>query len=147
MAILSQTAEYGLRAVIHMAAHPERPIARVADLARELDIPSNYLSKTLSQLVRAGVLRSTRGRHGGFALARPADQLTLEDVVGRFENMGQRHCLLGNQVCTDRTPCVAHAAWRETAERMTTFFRSTTVADILDRDDATHPPVVPGSTR
>lgn len=140
MAILSLTAEYALRAVIHLAAHPERPLARVADLARELDLPVNYLSKTLSQLVRAGILESTRGKRGGFTLARPARQLTLEEVVGGFEDVGQRHCLLGNRVCSDRTACVAHAAWQETAEAMRTFFRTTTVADILDRHGSASPP-------
>ncbi|MEK6688644.1 MAG: Rrf2 family transcriptional regulator, partial [Gemmatimonadota bacterium] len=56
---LPQTAEYALRAVLHIASKPD--LVRVATLAEELDIPRNYLSKTLHQLARAGILQSTRG--------------------------------------------------------------------------------------
>jgi Rrf2 family protein len=142
MAVLSQTAEYALRAVLRLARLPPGHLARVPGLAADLGIPANYLSKTLSQLARAGVLASTRGKRGGFALARPPHRLTLEEVVAPFEEMGRRHCLLGEGACTDRDPCEAHAAWRAISDRMAEFFRNTTVADILRRDDAPPVPVV-----
>lgn len=132
MAILSHTAEYALRAVFLLGRLPRGQLARVGELARELDIPQNYLSKTLSQLARAGVLVSTRGKRGGFALAQPSARLTLEDIIAPFEDVGRRHCLLGTGVCSDRDPCVAHGAWRDIADQMREFFRKTTVADILD---------------
>ena len=133
MAILSQTAEYALRVVLHLAARPDRELARVGELARELDIPQNYLSKTMSQLARAGVLTSVRGKRGGFALTKAPARLTLDEVVVPFEDMGRRHCLLGRRVCSDRTACEAHASWRTISDAMADFFRNTTVADILER--------------
>ena len=132
MPVLTQTAEYALRTVLHLAARHDEGLARVSILAAELDIPQNYLSKTLSQLARAGVLSSTRGKRGGFRLARPAARIRLDQVVEPFEEMGRRHCLLGRSVCSDRTACLAHGAWKGVAEHLATFFRNTTVADILE---------------
>ena len=60
MAILSQTSEYALRAATLLARHAEPGPLDVAVLAKALGIPRNYLSKTLSQLVRAGVLEIGR---------------------------------------------------------------------------------------
>lgn len=130
--MLSQTAEYALRAVLTLAAQPEgRPLG-AGRLAAFLDIPKNYLSKTLHQLARAGVLESNRGKLGGFRLARPANQITLLEVVALFDDLtGRRICLLGRPVCSDQTPCAAHRRWKAVTERTATFFRETTVADLM----------------
>jgi Rrf2 family protein len=103
----------------------------VDHIARALGIPANYLSKTLHALVRGRVLASTRGPRGGFRLAVPPERLSLIRVVAPFEELdARRRCLLGRPECSDRNPCPAHHAWKHTAERVTEFFRATTVADI-----------------
>jgi len=129
--LLSQTGEYALRAVLHIAAHgDERPI-QVAEIARSLDVPQNYLSKTLHQLARAGVLASTRGKSGGFRLAVAPDRLALARILSPFGDIeDRRRCLLGRAVCSDRSACAAHGRWKEVAEQLSTFFRETTVADL-----------------
>ncbi len=131
-AMLSQTAEYALRAAVYLAEHPERAPSRVGDLARALKIPQNYLSKTLHQLARAGVLSSTRGKHGGFELARPPGELALIDIVAPFEHFSERsRCVLGRPVCSDQTACAAHERWKHVAEATTAFFQETTLRDLL----------------
>jgi Rrf2 family iron-sulfur cluster assembly transcriptional regulator len=127
--LLPQTAEYALRAVLHIAAH-DRPV-RVAEIASELDVPQNYLSKTLHQLARAGVLTSSRGPAGGFRLGMAADQLTLQRVVSLFATAGGRRCLLGSGVCGEVPACAVHARWSPVATQMRGFFEATTVADLL----------------
>jgi cysteine desulfurase len=115
-----------------VARHGDDQLVRVLDAASALDIPRNYLSKILHALARAGLLTSSRGKSGGFRLARPADQVTLWSVVQEFDRMPeQRRCLLGRPVCSDRTACAAHDAWKRTAESVAAFFRGTTVADLL----------------
>lgn len=129
--MLSQTAEYALRAVLYLAGRPPGTLVRVDEIATALGLPSNYLSKTLQILARSGVLTSTRGRHGGFALLVPATRLTLQEVVGPFERaVEERRCLLGNPTCSDRTACAAHVKWKATSEQIASFFRTTMVADI-----------------
>lgn len=132
MLTLPQTAEYALRAVYFIAESPDDAPVRVDDVAEALKIPRNYLSKTLHQLARAGVLRSTRGPLGGFQLAKPADRLTLMEVVGPFLPAEGRACVLGRATCSDAAPCAAHHRWKLVSERMRTFFGGTTIADLVE---------------
>jgi Rrf2 family protein len=131
--MLSQTAEYALRTVLYLAARQEDGLSHVGDIAEELGIPRNYLSKTLHILARAGVLHSSRGKHGGFRLARPAEALTLAEVVAPFHGpTGARICLLGRTACSDSDPCPAHGRWKSVSTEVSTFFRETMVSDLLE---------------
>lgn len=129
---LPQTAEYALRAVYYIAEAEQGAPVRVSEVAEALGVPRNYLSKTLHQLARVGVLESTRGPRGGFRLASPPAELTLAEVVGPFLPAEGRACVLGRPRCSDAAPCAAHGRWKLVAERMRTFFGETTVEDLID---------------
>lgn len=78
--MLSQTAEYALRAAAAIAAvHPAAPTHD--QLAADTGIPPQYLYKVLQILARAGLLRAARGRNGGYALARPPHTITWLDIL------------------------------------------------------------------
>lgn len=130
--ILSQTAEYALRTVLYLAAAQRDGLLSVGEIAAAINVPQNYLSKTLHQLARAGILHSSRGKHGGFRLARPAEEITLGEVVGPFNGpTGERICLLGRDACSDSDPCPAHARWKAVSNQVSGFFRETRVSDLL----------------
>jgi Rrf2 family protein len=140
--LLSQTAEYALRAVLYIAAQPPDRFVRVPELARETGVPRNYLSKTLYQLTQAGVLGSARGPTGGFRLAGASTALTLEQVVAPFTGPDMRRCLLHDRPCGSATACPAHARWAPVARAMHAFFGATTVADLTGGAEGalgTHP--------
>ncbi len=131
--ILSDTAEYALRAVLYVArtASPERP-TRADEIAQALGVPRNYLSKILHTLGKSGVLRSARGPQGGFQLAMDPGELVLARIVGTFDPMEIRpRCLLGRAECSDLNPCPAHPRWKGIADQVRGFFLQTTVADLL----------------
>ena len=129
--MLSQTSQYALRTVLQLARLPEGARGSAVDLARQVGVPRNYLSKTLHQLARAGVVAGTRGKHGGFVLARPAHRIKLAEIVAPFQDVGERSCLLGRPACSDARPCPAHGHWKAVAEHVAGFFSRTTVADLL----------------
>lgn len=130
--MLSQTAEYALRTVLHIAQKPPGIPAQTDAMAEALGIPRNYLSKILHRLAQEGLLASTRGRGGGFVLARPADRLPLIAIVGLFDAVEPvRQCLLGQPTCSDAHACDAHEKWKDVSERVARFFRDTTVAELL----------------
>ena len=143
--MLSQTAEYALRALVLLAERtPGRP-ARVGELAGALDIPQNYLSKTLHTLARTGVLASARGKGGGFMLARASSEITLFDVVDPFDRLGdQPVCLMGQGECSEAHACAAHATWKAVAQQVQDFFLQTTLADLAKQG---HPALAPRKTR
>ncbi len=130
--MISQTAEYALRAVLHLAVQPGGVATSATHMASAIDVPERYLSRVLNALAHAGVLRSTRGAHGGFRLARPASVLTLADVVAPFDAVGDPpQCLLREQPCGTGEPCLAHAEWHGVATAVRSFFQRTTVASVL----------------
>ena len=88
--MLSQTAEYALRTVLHIARTGSDGPANADAMATSLGIPRNYLSKVLHRLAQAGVLTSTRGRNGGFVLARDPGKISLAAVVGLFDRIEPR---------------------------------------------------------
>jgi Rrf2 family protein len=106
------------------------------EIAQETGIPTNYLSKVLHSLSRAGLVSSTRGRNGGFRLARPAPEITVFDIVNVFDLLsGQRRCFLGNKTCSQETACVAHNQWDHVWTVYEQFLKTTS----LDRLEHTEP--------
>lgn len=136
--MISKTAEYALRATLFLAGQPPGQSITAADIAHGLRVPANYLSKILHTLGRAGILHSERGRHGGFQLAHPPDELSLARVIEPFDEFDERStCLLGRNRCSDGNPCAAHRQWKDVHEIVTGFFKETTLADLLDRPAST----------
>lgn len=130
--MISQTAEYALRAVVFLAENDAVAPVHVGDVAAALGTPRNYLSKILHVLARDGVLSSMRGPGGGFRLAIGPDRLRLARIIGLFDaTPDRRRCVLGRPRCSDASPCGAHALWKDVADRVTTFFHDTTIGDVL----------------
>ncbi len=142
--MLNQTAEYALRTAVYLTEHRERGAVIASELATQLAIPSNYLSKILHQLARDGLLISQRGKAGGFRLARAPERITLAEVIEGFDPVGERRrCLLGKTMCSDRSPCAAHERWRDHSARHASFFHETTLAMLVP----TAPPNAAGVRR
>jgi Rrf2 family protein len=129
---ISGTSQYAIRAVVYVATHGADAPVGVGPIAAALQVPRNYLSKTLHALTRAGVLHSARGPRGGFQLAVLPERLTLATVLEPFDDVGERHCLLGRPQCGDRNACAAHTRWGDVSDALRSFFRDTTVADLMD---------------
>lgn len=128
---ISGTTQYALRAVLFVAEHGADDPVRVGAIANALKVPRNYLSKTLHALARAGVLRSGRGPRGGFQLASGPEDISLARVAAPFGDLGSRTCLLGRASCGWKNPCSVHPHWEEVSNALQSFFRDTTIADLL----------------
>lgn len=133
--MLNQSAEYAVRVTVTLAHLPPDTWAQAADLADELKLPANYLSKLMHQLATAGILQSRRGRGGGFRLKRAPDALTLGEVVAPFDSPNRyRQCFLGGKRCSAATACEVHETWKPIADRVTAFLSKTTVGQLSRRD-------------
>jgi len=128
--MLNHSSQHAVRAMSQLAGAGGEWV-RAKDLAELADVPFHYLAKLLSQLVRAGILDATRGKHGGYRLARPAEQISLYEVINTIEPIsGPRQCLLSRADCDSECPCQVHDAWAPVVEQVHDFLRNTTVADI-----------------
>lgn len=130
--MLSDTAEYALRATLYIAQETgEGTLVRTDDIAEALHVPRNYLSKILHVLGKEGVLVGVRGPTGGFRLATDAARIPLARVIAPFDDLKPRTCILGRARCSDRNPCPAHGRWKGISEQVGAFFRDTTLGDLL----------------
>ncbi len=130
--MISKTAEYALRAVVHIVREGKGSPMRANEVAEVLDVPSNYLSKTLHQLARAGILSSERGPRGGFRLARPPEDISLAEVLEPLDATWlESGCLLGRPECSDEGACPLHDRWKRVREPVCRFFQQTTLAEVL----------------
>jgi Rrf2 family protein len=127
-AMISRTAEYAVRAMVALKMHGAQSRLRAEQVSDLTGIPTNYLSKILHALARAGLVTGQRGRHGGFALAERRRPITAFDIVDQFDQISsRRRCLLGNAECSARTACTAHSEWDAVWTTYEQFLRSQTV--------------------
>lgn len=82
---ISAKVDYAVRAVIELAAAPDEKPVRAERVATAQEIPLNFLENILSELRHAGIVRSQRGPEGGFRLAKPADEVSIADVIRAVE--------------------------------------------------------------
>jgi Rrf2 family protein len=107
--LLSQTAQYALRAVARLSALPAGAAARSRDLSDETGVPGHYLAKILRMLVQAGLLVSEKGHHGGFRLKHPASAIKVADVLFAVdEGLELKDCAFGYSRCDPKSPCPLH---------------------------------------
>ncbi len=130
---VSTTAAYALRAIVQLAISPDGSPMCVTQLSKVADVPQNYLAKILHQLARAGMLRSTRGRNGGFQIAIPLEDLSLLTIVRCFHDSAGVTCPLRREDCDASQDCPVHDQWRRAAETTERFLSETTVADLVGR--------------
>ncbi len=126
--MFSQTVEYAMRAMLHLAAAPDRA-QPAGDIAARTSVPHGYLSKIMRELVRAGLVSSQRGPRGGFLLARAPRDITMLDVVQIFDPLERiTRCPLGKPGHT--VLCPMHARLDSAIANVQNELRATTLLDI-----------------
>ncbi len=128
--MFSQTVEYALRAVVHLAY--EAPDARTtAQIAEATKVPKDYLAKILQGLAKKGVVSTQRGVGGGVTLARDPAELTILDVVNAVEPIERiKTCPLGLKGHGVRL-CPLHKRVDDALALVEDAFGNTTLAEVL----------------
>jgi len=137
---ISRKIDYGLRAAIYLASVAPGAVVPFREIARQMDVPEDFLAKILKTLVDAGLVRSTRGPHGGYALARDPSQVSFLDVIEAVEGpVALNVCLDGDDACGHSTCCTMTAVWKLGQERMLDVYRQARLSDLAFKpaDDGT----------
>ena len=107
------------------------PFTLAKDLAEQADLPAPYLSKVLQHLAKAGILESSRGPHGGFRLVRPADSITVAEVVEVLNTLDTGTCVMGFAECPRRQRnCPLNNAWCEAKAALDANMAHVTIQDM-----------------
>jgi len=129
-AMISQTVEYALRAVVHLAQHSPQACT-TEEIASATRVPRAYLSKVLQALVRGGVVHSQRGIGGGMTLTKPPSELTILEVVSAVEPIRRiRSCPLGLAAHGVHL-CPLHRRLDDALAMVEKAFQASTLAEIL----------------
>jgi len=140
----SQSAEYAIRALTHLAQQRGEGYSLVRDMSALLGIPPAFLVKVLQPLVARGLIESRRGRGGGYRLARPPGQVRLFDIVDAFDTIAaEPTCALGQAVCSDARACPMHGYWKGAFAAFRAYLSETTLDDMVhfcrDRSECCYP--------
>ena len=136
--MFSQTSEYALRVVAHLAASGGTA-ATTREIAAGTRVPEGYLAKVLQSLSRAGIVRSQRGPGGGSVLARAPDELTIYDVVQAVDPIRRiTSCPLGLK-SHGWVLCPVHRRLDDALALVERAFRDSTIAGLLAEPSRSKP--------
>lgn len=128
---LTRYTDYSLRVLIHLALNDDR-LCSIGEIARTYDVSHNHLMKVVNALAHDGFIETVRGRAGGMRLARPAEKISVGEVVRRTEEGFQLADCSG---CTLSPACGLTGVLAKGMQAMMAVFDSYTIADLLtDRD-------------
>lgn len=122
---IKRETDYAVRTVLHLASLPAGAQVQVKDVAAQKLLPLSFVRRIVARLGAAGLLMTTRGLKGGIALARPASEISLLDVVLAMDDpVTLNQCLDPNHTCPLSAACPAHVAWGEATEILETHLAS-----------------------
>jgi Rrf2 family protein len=136
--VISQTAEYALRAVVWLALNPQKPLT-AQQIAEATRVPAGYLAKVLQGLSRAGLLHSQRGLGGGFTLARSPAVLTMWEVVQAVDPRRRiTECPLGFEA-HGQDLCALHRQLDDTIALIEKAFTACRISKLIDPSQGSSP--------
>ncbi len=127
---ISQSSAYGLHALMYMTRHVTQLPVTSKTIAKAEGVPHGYLAKILQQLVKAGFIRSARGRDRGYVFAKPPEEISLLDLFDAleeealFDDCPLRHCACGGTTQN----CRIFAQWTLATRRFRELLAETTIA-------------------
>lgn len=141
--MFSSTSEYALRAVVHLASNPDKPCT-TGEIAAAMKVPAGYLSKVLQSLAKARIVSAQRGPTGGFTLDRPADRISVLDVINAVDPIERiTKCPIDLPEHSVNL-CPLHARLDEAIALVQTALGASTIAEMIEKRRAmTARPVAP----
>lgn len=139
--MLSKRAKYGLNALRELARACEEGPLSAAQIARRARVPGKFLEAILLDLNRAGIVRSTRGRHGGHQLRRDPASVNMADVLRLFDGaIGLVPCVTHDyyercEECVDEATCGIRDVFQEIRNATVDLLKHATLADMLAREE------------
>jgi len=130
--MISQTAEYALRAVVFLAEQRDQSFT-IQKIATTTKVPAGYLAKVMQQLARAGIVESQRGLGGGFRLTVLPEELTLFAVIDAVDPLPRITTCPLKLDAHRYSLCALHRRLDEAMETIERLFKDSTIADLLTK--------------
>ena len=131
---LSTKARYSTRAMLDLAVHFGQGPIRIKDISEREQISERYLEQLFIRLRRAGLVRSFRGIHGGFTLAKPPAEIPLGKIIRVAEgSLAPLRCVDEPKLCPQSDVCLIHNIWAEITKTTSKVLESITLQDLVSK--------------
>jgi Rrf2 family protein len=145
---VNRQTDYAIRVLLDLARQPAGTRRPTRMIGKEMNIPGAFLPRIVAQLAQAGLLLTFQGRDGGLELPRPAQQITLRQIVEAVEGpLVISECMLGEQTCPFEDACPVQTCWVRVQEVFVKELERTTLANLARHAGRTSGPqaVLPGA--
>ncbi len=133
--LIPMKVDYGVRMLVYLALRPEGTFASTSEISSARHIPEPYLLHICSELQKAGVIESRRGPQGGHKLAKPADEITVTDVVNSLDySLAPLSCVDHADDCELSDSCTQREMWSDVEKLLLTHLDSVRVSDLAGRE-------------
>ena len=128
---LSNTSQYAIRILAYMVNKKDEELVNATELADTLIISYKFLTKIMTDLVKANFVISVRGREGGYKLKKDPDEVTVNDILELFnDSIKDEQCILGIGFCNGLCKCALHDQWMEPKLLMQKMYRESSLKEI-----------------
>lgn len=129
---ITRQADYATQAVLYLARVANNKLISTRHVATEQNIPPAFLPKIISQLSIAGILKTSRGAHGGIRLAREPKNITLLEVIEAIDGPIELNiCVRRAGVCLFEDNCPIQSVWCDAQNELTTKLREANFAQLI----------------
>lgn len=146
--ILGTKARYAVMAMVELAGRGDCGPVSLAQLAQSQEVTLPYLEQIFSKLKQSGLVRSVRGPGGGYALARPAKDIAISDVVQAVdESLKMTRCgeHSSGGCMASRSKCLTHDLWEGLGKQIDGYLSGISLADVCARNTKRQPNVAAAS--
>lgn len=129
---LSKMTDYATVVMTRLAQVPDR-LHSAQSLADSTHVELPTVSKVLKSLARAGLVTSQRGAQGGYRLARPAEEISVAEIISALEGpLGMTECSIHSGMCVQEPVCSVRRNWRKISHAVVDSLRQVTLADMAE---------------
>ena len=130
---MSTKAQYAVRAMVNLNLHSGGSPVTLRDISLRESISLAYLEQLFVKLRRGKIVTSVRGPGGGYLLARPAQEIQVDEIIDSVEeSLVPVSCMDKKDGCVCDDQCVTHSVWHGLGEKIRQFLASITLADLTE---------------
>ena len=128
---LTTKGRYAVTAMIDLAVESGDGPTTLEDISSRQDISQSYLEQLFAQLRRAGLVEGIRGPNGGYQLARPAENISIAEVICAVDENIDLTCGNGSECTGDSDPCLTHGLWSNLSAKIHDFLHDIKLGELI----------------
>ncbi|WP_198246119.1 Fe-S cluster assembly transcriptional regulator IscR [methane-oxidizing endosymbiont of Gigantopelta aegis] len=131
---LTTKGRYAVTAMLDLAFHSQNKPVTLTDIATRQTISLSYLEQLFARLRKAGMVKGVRGPGGGYRLSRPADEISIADIITAVDEQVDSTKCGGAGDCQNNLPCLTHDLWMGLSEQIRQYLQGISLASLMEKD-------------